>query len=570
MRRLFLIASCALSFAACDFDSATTVETVENRCSGEGSCAEGVCRDDICVDASNASVEVALEIVSDGSDSRSPIPASWTYAPEQFSGPSVRDWSLPATREVRGTVRWDGRRVPAKLRFMRRMSNGLGRLQAIPLEVDTTRVTTASNDQLAFDYSARLAVGATYDLAVLPTDDAVMSSRNETNPAIRTLPPLYLEVTVEADADGDPLRYDVEFPQALAFVCDSVESTGCTIQAQVLTFDGETDMPEGGLQVRAVDVDTGVVVSSVAETTDSGLFAIRLGPGATDYVIRVTPSVGGRSFPAVSVDPEVVFSEDNPGKVIRIPRLDPVQYTGVVRDEDGAPVAGATVRLFSPGVFDESQLGLFGSFSGSATTNDDGTFGVELLPGFYTLQVTPPEDGDTSWGVLSAEVTVVEELSESETFVVPSKVGLIGDVSTFEDEPAPGLDVLARARLGEAGDGTNRSQQVASDSDGVFVMQMDRGLYDLRITAPPESGYAWLVQPALVMDGDVVRSYRLVPPLPVEGRVLDADGSSVAGVQLRAYAFVGEGAERRLLQVAQTTTDEEGAYRLLIAPRFAD
>jgi hypothetical protein len=72
------------------------------------------------------------------------------------------------------------------------------------------------------------------------------------------------------------------------------------------------------------------------------------------------------------------------------------------------------------------------------------------------------------------------------------------------------------------------------------------------------------------MDGEVARSYRLVPPVPVEGRVLAADGSPAAGVQLRAYAFAGDGAERRLLQVAQTTTDEEGAYRLLIAPRFAD
>ena len=62
----------------------------------------------------------------------------------------------------------------------------------------------------------------------------------------------------------------------------------------------------------------------------------------------------------------------------------------------------------------------------------------------------------------------------------------------------------------------------------------------------------------------------VAPPVPVEGSVLSADGEPVPGVKLRAYAFAGEGDERRLLQVAETFTDEEGQYRLFVAPRLAD
>ena len=564
-----LVIGLLLAFVGCDFDSSPMVETVENRCSGEGSCAEGVCSGDICIDSAGSSIEVTVEILKDGQNETSSIPSSWAFAPERFTGPSVRDWTLPTTREVRGTVRWDGARVPAKLRFVRRMPSSVDPLPPVPVEVDTTRVTSAADEQLSFDFSARLVAGETYDLIVLPTEDAVVSPQRTEAPAIRSLPPLYLEVTVDA-ASIDPLRYDIEFPDAISFVCDSVESTGCSLQGQVLTFDGEVDVPAAGLQVRAVDVETGLVVSSVAQTTNSGRFAIRLGPDVTDYYIRITPSVGGLPFPAVSVVPAIVFSEINPAKVIRIPRLESVQYKGIVRDEAGGAVAGANLRFVSTGVFDDSELGLLGSFSGSASTNEDGTFGVALLPGVYSLQVIPPEEVETAWGVLATEVTVVEQMDDAEAFVVPEKVELIGGVTTFDGMPAPGLNVLARARQSEDSGGMNRSQEVATDSEGDFLMQMDRGLYELRITTAHESGYGWIVQPELVIEESVVRSYALAPPVPVEGSVLSADGEPVPGARLRAYAFAGEGDERRLLQVAETLTDEEGRYRLLVAPRLAD
>jgi hypothetical protein len=45
-----------------------------------------------------------------------------------------------------------------------------------------------------------------------------------------------------------------------------------------------------------------------------------------------------------------------------------------------------------------------------------------------------------------------------------------------------------------------------------------------------------------------------------------SDGSAVSGAQVRAYRFVGEGDDRRAVQIAETDSDENGNYRLLIAP----
>jgi hypothetical protein len=553
--------------AGCSFESDAPLETAPNTCADDVGCVQGQCAGEICIDDTGSSVEVAVEVLSDPSDARSLAPASWAFTAESFSGASVRDWMLPETREVRGTVRWDGVPVPATLRFIRRMPSAVEPLKPVPIEVDTFRNTTGASEAQSFDYSAVLVAGETYDVVVLPTSDLVTSPRNATAPAVRSLPPLYLETVVDAGAADEPFRVDIEFPAELTSQCTSANDSGCTLQGGILGFDGEMDTAVAGLQVQAIDELTGLFVSSVGETTELGRFAIRIGPGVSDYFVRVTSSVGRDPFPAVSVDPQVLF-DDNPARVVRVPRLDSVQYTGGVRDQEGSAVAGATVRFLSTGIFDGSELGLVGSFTGSATTNEDGSFGAKLLPGLYSITVTPPEDTDSAWGVLSTEAFVVDDLSPTEPLVLPSRVQLSGEVTTFADEPAAGITVLARARQSEETDTMNRSREVVSGREGTFKMQMDRGLYDIHVKVPAESGYAWLVEPALAMNDDLVRRYRLVPPVPIQGALLSSGGAPVPGAQLRAYRFVDDGTTRRLLQVAETTTDEEGNYRLLIAPRL--
>lgn len=552
--------------AGCSFESAAPRETVDNRCGSDADCGTGACDGNICIDASRAPVQVAIEVLSTASESQRAAPASWAFTSERFVGPSQHDLRLPATRELRGTVRWDGLRVPAKIRFARRMSGEVAPLAPVPVEVDTLREAAGGQGAQSYDFSARLVAGETYDVVVLPTSDMVSSAMDASAPAIRSFPPLYLQTTLDAGSSTELARLDIEFPLSLDAPCASILSAGCTLEATIVSFDGQLESPEPGLQVRAIDQASGRVISSIGETDETGRFAIRIGDLSPSFLIRVTSKVGGEPFPSVSVDPLLVFDETPGENVIRIPRIAPVQFTGRVRDEQGSAVPSATVRFLSSGVFGGAQLGLQGSFSGSAKTNDDGSFGAELLPGLYAITVTPPEDVENGWGVLVAESLVGDEVPEPEPFVLPSRFSLLGAVRTFDQQAAAGVTVLARARASADLTALHRSQEAVADDDGLFAMQLDLGFYDVHVKTPAASGYPWLVEPGLRVVRDLDRGYELVPPVPIEGVVEASDGTRVPRATIRAYVLIEDEVASRLVQVAETSSDELGNYRLLIAP----
>jgi hypothetical protein len=563
------LAFALLTLVGCSFAS-TEALTPDNSCSNDASCEQGICRGGICIDDSGASVEVAIEVLRSASDTQGLTPESWAFAAESFSGASRSDLVLPATRKVRGVVRWNGLRVPATLRFVRRMSGPVAQLTPIAVEVDTLRETAADEGAEPYDFSTVLVAGEMYDVAVLPSSDMVVTPAQDSAPAIRSLPPLYRQLTVEEGDFEEPFLFDVTFSTDLTNECTLSLDTGCTLEAVVLSFDGEAEIPEAGLQVRAVDRESGLLVSSIGETDEYGRFTIRVSESAPDYWIRVTSSVGRAPFPAVSVDPEVAFADDPLEKRIYIPGISPVQLTGRVRDVNDIAVPGATVRFLSTAVFGGNQLGLQGTFSASATTTQDGSFGTELLPGYYSVTVTPPEDVENTWGILSTDVLVGEEITTTGTLVIPSQIELYGWVATFRDEHAVGITVLARARPSADSIAMPRSKEAVTNSLGAFVMSMDVGIYDVHVKVPSETGFAWLVDPELVMSaerGPLARTYELVPPIPIEGSVRTSDGDPVAGALVRAHVLSDvDGAAGRAVQVAETVSGEDGSYRLLIAP----
>lgn len=552
--------------AGCDFGLAA-LQTIDNSCRANADCERGVCAGGICVDDSGAAVTVAIQVLRSPTANLGNAPASWAYAPESFSGSMTRDLPLPPTREVRGLVRWNGEPVPATVRFVRRVEPEVAPLTAAPVEVDTLREAADGDGSTPYDFSAILVSGTTYDVTIMPTTDMVMEANQASAPAIRSLPPLYFELRVTGESATEPQRFDVAFPSTLSLSCNEDLDTGCTLSAEVLSVQDEVVIPEPGLQVRAIDRETGRVVSSVAETDELGRFSIRLNDQASPYLIRVTSTAGRESFPAVSVDPKGQAPER-----ILIPRLDAVQLSGRVSDQAQRAVPAATVRFVSTGIFGGAELGLEGSFSASGTTDSEGAFGAELLPGFYSITVTPPDDAENDWGVFTTESLVVEDIMETQV-VVPSQVALRGSILTFRDEAAAGVPVLAGARPTAEREAAHRSQETVSNSLGLFEMSVDAGRYDVYVKVPSETGFAWVVEPDLATSGpgtEVGRTYPLEPPIAVAGSIRTSTEVPVLDALVRAYLILPSEAGPRAIQVAETLAGPDGGYRLLIAPRFAE
>ncbi len=559
-----------LGMCGCDFGSAEVI-TPENVCGGDADCVQGFCNEGICIDDSSTEVTIAVEVLRGSSDTNTQraTPASWVFVPESFSGASERNYTLSPTRQVVGVVRWQGTPVPATLRFTRRMGALVSALSAVPIEVDTRREPSGAEDPGDVDYSTVLARGQSYDVVIVPSSD-VIETADQAAAAIRSLPPIYTSVEVD-DVVDEVFRFDVIFPEALDEECAENQLAGCTLIGTVLSFDGEDETAAVGLQVRAVEKESGRVVSSIGETNPFGGFAIRVSDEAGPYVIRVTSSAGGAPFPSVSVDPDLAFINDPAQRRIHVPRVDGVQVTGAVRDEEERAVQGATVGFSSNGIFEESELGLEGTFSASTTTSDDGSFSVTLLPGLYTVIVTPPTDTANIWAPLSAEAFVVEDVGELEDLVLPSQIALSGSCTTFAGDPANGVTVLARAR-GDMGE-LQRSRETASSPDGTFRLTVDAGRYDMLIKVADTTGFPWLVEPELIMSaeqGEITRDYRLPPPIVVRGTLQTAAGATVGGAQIRAYIFESVGDELRPIQVAETVSEVDGTYRLLISPTLAE
>lgn len=552
-------------------------ELPQNHCSNDTDC-RGVgasCDTDrnMCVGVVDSPLRIGFSVLP-ADDPLGGAPIKSVFSASDVSSSTARDLDLSPRMTVVGTVRFQGEAVPAEVRFLR--PSPISGAEALSVRALTLAEAANAPDGYLADYSLRVAGGEAYDVIVQPTGDAT-----------RSLPPLHLAVnTPEADQG----RADLIYPDTMAEPCGEARFEGCTFTGEVygLSVDGSA-LPEDGLSVRAVDPETGDVVSSTAasggdrvggEAAEPGVFSVRIAPGASGWVLKITGGPERSLFPTVIADPALFFPGSARPRVL-VPRLHSVHYVGFVESGSAQRLGNASVTFRASDVFD-STTQILGSFRTTITSEAPGPdgdpsrvgrFEADLLPGSYEVTITP--QGGSGQGVLVQELPVVPRPDGSaimgQIFRVPQRAMLGGLLRTATGDPMPGVAFSAMARgqstANPAAD-YNRSSDTLTDGLGQFALGLDIGVYDLVAQPPTSSGFPWALRRSLEIGAeDSVRIENLeVPaPIPVVGVVRSTDGALMAGARVTAIAVVpnADGGERAVA-VGEALTDEDGRYEVLL------
>jgi hypothetical protein len=543
-----------LSISGCSFALDPTPHVL-NQCSSDDDCPGAMCDpvQRMCLTPATDAILVGFEVVPPAGSNGLPIPR--VIDAIELTGPADVDFELGGQIAVVGDVcavqpgSTDClEHVQASIRFV-----GPGLTGPIVAFETITSDPMSAPDGAPADYVAHLLRDHDYDVIIEPIGDA----------ARRFFP---IRRTLRTPANGDIVRFQflhwAETQPFLGAVIDEVER------------------PMSGLDVRAVQRETGDLVSSVAVTDADGFFQLAVEPGA-NFVIQITGGEDRPVFPALTQDPDFFYPVPE-RKTILVPAARGVPYTGTVVRRGSAEVVKDAVVVFRADDVTRTMNGLGGRFTTMARTGADGIFRTELLPGTYDVLVTPPQTDETgATSDLGVQVQTGLTIAAGATgmqFELPVRVWFSGEVSTPDRRVMEGVRVHAIA-LQRPVDGVraaefNRSSDQVTDPMGGFVFPLDAGIYDLVAKPPPASRFPWHVQLADEIVGPAdsprpteERSVMFRAPLPVRGRVLGAHGP-LAGAEIRAFGVVTEGETTRAVEIGRAVSDETGEYQLLLPPAF--
>jgi len=260
---------------------------------------------------------------------------------------------------------------------------------------------------------------------------------------------------------------------------------------------------------------------------------------------------------------------------------------GRVVDEAGDGIAGALVQVRS--VVEPStqpntpgKLALLHRLPGgalSATTDNDGTFTIEAMPsgvgGMVVVRAAGYADGDRGYKA-SADQPLRVVLPRPG--VLTGRV-LYGDVGGME-APARGVEVRVRTAEPAAfggrgyGDGGGRrpyphqfSARVSTDADGRYRLEgIPPGYLNIWARAEGYTCTAWDTHPIVGEQTHTADLY-LIKGGFIAGRVLDdATGKPIRPQAASAIGVQGPSSPRSGHGVASTWLDDDGRYRIRVAP----
>jgi len=417
--------------------------------------------------------------------------ATLTIAYQQRSGlPVYQTWFANRTSSLAGTAALDGE----------------------PL-VDTLVTVTAPNGT---EYTTTTGADGAYAFPALTQADGYrVSIATPDNAAVDRAPAVVDLRTDVTDAD---------------FVLSTVPGT-VDLDGSVIDADGR---PVADAEVTVTDT-SGLPLATVVTDADGRWRAVGL-PAGTAVVATVSGappvsgSTGADGAPVAALDPIVL-----PISVGTI--------TGRVTLDGGAPAAPALVEVLQGG-----------GVVATVETDADGTYGLALRPGTYTVRTEAAVAGAPEPTELTVEVTADGTVRADFPFTTPAAVTVGQAGSVRYEDGTPVVDTTVTARPVEAGSGAVVTVETTADGGYSLAGLTPSTEYAVSVEGAP---VRTVTTPATGTAADAVDFVLPLPTVDQPGTVSDADGAPTAAVLVVATPTGDDDGEP-----VSTTTGDDGTFVL--------
>ena len=541
-----------------------------NSCSSDSSCPTGTCHPDLEICAVSAPAD-------DGNWLVRVTPAASDETPAQvFSVELGEDGAVLTTLDVKTPVM-----VTAGAGARTSSSSIIQDLNATVVLTDTVNHLPGRSASITVYESSSTAL----ELELLPSTYRIMIMPGST---LATNYPVvfFYDMTLSSNggfsnSDGDPTDL-------------IIDPGDVTVEGVVL----QGEIKENGLEVTAVDPDTGRTISTedttgcdtVGTEEICGHFSIKMHSEQQGFSLRVSrPTepqhpvhlLEGFDISSVIDDEPPVLDLTGDDR-LSLPALEvPVRYQGYIEKpvEDGPD--GTPVLIPAPdcyAIFKSDNIGgdsAGGSVERSVTSNESGMLedtvgqpGISLYPGDYTVTIIPAGSladakYDYTWFSTDTPVSIedtIEAVGGNFTLGLrPVVTGLI----TAGGKRVPGGSIVADTLL-DAPDSV-RSNTTNCDEDGSFSLWLDEAEYFVVAQAPAESNYAWSAD-TFTVEGDGTMDRSLEIPFVATGKVAPSadqvDPVDLGGAVIEWFRLH----EGKAYQVGRSVADSEGNFTTLLPP----
>ena len=223
------------------------------------------------------------------------------------------------------------------------------------------------------------------------------------------------------------------------------------------------------------------------------------------------------------------------------------RLSGVITTFEGAPVANARLRAYGPQDI-------------TVTTDAEGRYSFELMPGYYRLiiydinsSVIPNLNGNwyTESFVESVNLSVDTVINAS----LPQFHTIQGRVTDTNGAPVSGVGVnIVSSNYGGPSGALNAD--LTSDANGYFTAYAPAGTGYRAILNPPPAGSFVQTTVGFSVSGDLSRDFALQTKKRLSGVITTFEGAPVANARVRAYGP----------QDITVSTDAAGRYELYLTP----